>query len=249
MTVSIGVLAGMGPRSTAPFIDMLVSACQSQYGARYDEDFPLMHIISLPTPFRPGYPVDERAMNQALRAGIQSLVSAQTDFIVIPCNLAHCYFDEIARAAGNVPVLHIAESAVQKLPATVNKVAVLATEPVMAAGFWQDKVREAGKEVTDSEALRKQVTELISLIKEYGFSDPAVRECWQRVLSHPVLTQAEAVLVACTDISPLIPPQTGRQIFIDTAENLAESAISYYTHLRTLPGDGRNIAPQELAGQ
>jgi len=40
MTVSIGVLAGMGPRSTAPFIDMLVTDCQVGDGAKYDLDFP-----------------------------------------------------------------------------------------------------------------------------------------------------------------------------------------------------------------
>lgn len=50
MTYSLGVLAGMGPRSTAPFIDMLVDECQKQYGARFDIDYPKMHIISLPTP-------------------------------------------------------------------------------------------------------------------------------------------------------------------------------------------------------
>lgn len=38
MTVSIGVLAGMGPRSTAPFIDMLVTDCHVGYGAKYDMD-------------------------------------------------------------------------------------------------------------------------------------------------------------------------------------------------------------------
>ncbi|WP_051546324.1 aspartate/glutamate racemase family protein [Tatumella sp. UCD-D_suzukii] len=237
MTVSIGVLAGMGPRSTAPFIDMLISACQSQYGACNDEDFPLMHIISLPTPFRPGHPIDEAAMTHALCQGIESLVSAQTDFIVVPCNLAHCYFAEMSRAAGTTPLLHIAESAVQQLPATVKNVAILATEPVMAAGFWQDKIRAAGKEVTDSAQLRTSVTTLIRRIKEYGFSDPVVRECWQTVLSQPEFCQADAVLVACTDISPLIPRHTGRQIFIDTAENLAGSAIRYYTQLRSLQGD------------
>ena len=237
MTVSIGVLAGMGPRSTAPFIDMLISACQSQYGACNDEDFPLMHIISLPTPFRPGHPIDEAAMTHALCQGIRSLINAQTDFIVVPCNLAHCYFSAMSRVAGTTPLLHIAESAVQQLPATVRKVAVLATEPVMDAGFWQDKIRAAGKEVTDSAHFRTSVTTLIRRIKEYGFSDPEVRKCWQTVLSQPELCQADAVLVACTDISPLIPLHPGRKIFIDTAANLAGSAIRHYTQLRTLQGD------------
>ncbi len=237
MTVSIGVLAGMGPRSTAPFIDMLISACQSQYGACNDEDFPLMHIISLPTPFRPGHPVDDAAMTRALSQGIQSLVRAQTDFIVVPCNLAHCYFREMTQAAGSVPVLHIAESAVRQLPATVQKVAVLATEPVMDAGFWQEKIRATGREVSDSAELRSSVTTLIRLIKANGFADPVVRASWQAVLNQPILCQADAVLIACTDISPLIPGQPGRQIFIDTAANLAESAIRDYTHLRSLQGN------------
>ena len=47
----IGILAGMGPRSTAPFVDMVVDECQRQYGARYDIDFPPMQIYALPTPF------------------------------------------------------------------------------------------------------------------------------------------------------------------------------------------------------
>ncbi|GAA0500468.1 broad specificity amino-acid racemase RacX [Tatumella terrea] len=236
MTVSIGVLAGMGPRSTAPFIDMLISACQSQYGACNDEDFPLMHIISLPTPFRPGHPVDDAAMTRALSQGVQSLVRAQTDVIVVPCNLAHCYFKEMIQAAGNVPVLHIAESAVRQLPATVQKVAVLATEPVMDAGFWQEKILATGREVSDSAELRSLVTILIRLIKESGFAVPQVRSCWQAVLSHPTLCQADAVLIACTDISPLIPPEPGRPLFIDTASNLAESAIRYYTQLTVAQG-------------
>lgn len=59
MSYAIGVLAGMGPRSTAPFIDMIISSCQKLYGAKYDIDFPLIHILSLPTPFYPGCEIDE----------------------------------------------------------------------------------------------------------------------------------------------------------------------------------------------
>jgi len=41
----IDTLAGIGPRSTAPFVDMLVDECQRQYGTRYDIDFPPMLIL------------------------------------------------------------------------------------------------------------------------------------------------------------------------------------------------------------
>jgi aspartate racemase len=78
----------MGPRSTAPFIDMLVNSSQVLYGAKYDMGFPTMHIISLPTPFYPGQVIDDRAMIQALQHGISDLVRAEVDLIAVPCNLA-----------------------------------------------------------------------------------------------------------------------------------------------------------------
>ena len=49
---TIGVLAGMGPRSTSPFIDALVTACQMELGCKDDIDFPPIMILSWPTPFR-----------------------------------------------------------------------------------------------------------------------------------------------------------------------------------------------------
>ena len=62
----IGILAGMGPRSTAPFVDMLVDECQRQYGARYDIDFPPMLIYALPTPFYVDRPIDHAALEAAI---------------------------------------------------------------------------------------------------------------------------------------------------------------------------------------
>ena len=69
----IGILAGMGPRSTAPFVDMVVSECQRQYGARYDDEFPPMMIYSLPTPLYVDRPIDEGALRASIRAGLQKL--------------------------------------------------------------------------------------------------------------------------------------------------------------------------------
>jgi aspartate racemase len=55
---TIGILAGMGPRSTAPFIDLIITQCRIQYGAKLDEEFPHMMIYSLPTPFYVDRPID-----------------------------------------------------------------------------------------------------------------------------------------------------------------------------------------------
>ena len=91
----IGVLAGMGPKSTAPFIDKIVQLCQEMYGAKHDIDFPPMMIYSCPTPFFLDRPLDHGALELSIIRGAQKLAATGVDFIVIPCNTAHRYFDHI----------------------------------------------------------------------------------------------------------------------------------------------------------
>lgn len=46
----IGILAGMGPKSTSPFIDKVIDYCQKLYGASNDIDYPHMMIYSARRP-------------------------------------------------------------------------------------------------------------------------------------------------------------------------------------------------------
>ncbi len=233
MMVSVGILAGMGPASTAPFIDMLVTDCRSEYGATYDMDFPKMHIISLPTPFWPGRTIDDKAMIAALQQGIEELVRAQVSFISIPCNLAHCYFAEIQQASAGIPVLHIADSAIESLPDGANRVAILATEPVAEAGIYQERITASGKSVVDSREQRDMVTSLISLVKSAGFYAPDVREAWLNLMSKLGKDGADAVLIACTDLSPLATENPLNFIITDTAGSLSRATIKQYRRLIT----------------
>ncbi len=231
MTISLGVLAGMGPRSTAPFIDMLVTDCQVIYGANYDMDFPKMHIISLPTPFWPGREIDDSAMIAALKQGIEELVRAEVSLIVIPCNLAHCYFTEMEEVSAGVPLLHIADSALESLPTVATKVAVLATEPTLKSRFYQARIESSGKEVIDSRELREMTTSLIELVKTKGFRDPDVQSMWRNLMSVVESHKVEAVLVACTDLSPLITENPFSFVIVDTAASLSRATIKNFRRL------------------
>lgn len=59
---TIGLLAGMGVRSTAPFLELVIEECQRQYGASHQPDYPQMMVLSWPTPFWIDRPVDHDAM-------------------------------------------------------------------------------------------------------------------------------------------------------------------------------------------
>lgn len=111
---TIGILAGMGPRSTSPFLELVLNQCQQQYGARNDIDFPHILIYSLPTPFYIDREIDESALRKSIEEGIKRFESCGVDFIAIPCNSAHKYFDSLVKAV-NVPVLNIIEETLKNI--------------------------------------------------------------------------------------------------------------------------------------
>ena len=93
----------MGPRSTAPFVDMVIDECDRQYAPRAMGEFPHMIVYSLPAPFRLEA-MDHEAVQGAIIAGLQRLESFGVDFIAMPCNTAHLYFPRL-RDSVSVPLL------------------------------------------------------------------------------------------------------------------------------------------------
>ena len=116
----IGILAGMGPKSTGPFVDTVVAECQTIYGAKHDMDFPHMMIYSCPTPFYMDRPIDHEAMKKAIIEGAQKLESTGASFIAMPCNTAHLYFEELQQSL-SIPILNIVDETLKAIPETAKE--------------------------------------------------------------------------------------------------------------------------------
>ncbi|ECU9821725.1 aspartate racemase [Salmonella enterica] len=231
MNFSIGILAGMGPRSTGPFIDLIITECQLQYGALYDMDYPEMHIISLPTPFYPDKIIDNEKMVQVLKYGVSSLVSSGVSLIVVPCNFAHKYFSEMLKVSLGTPLFHITDAALMCIPKDALNVAVIGTAPTLDIGLYQERIFNSGKKYVSSNELRSRTTELINLIKEKGFENRNVIDSWLTLLSCVDSLDVDALLIACTDISPLMKKTVmcnHHFVIVDTSRSLAASAVKAY---------------------
>ena len=124
---TIGILAGMGPRSTAPFLSAVLDECEKQYKAKYDDEFPHIMIYSLPTPFYIDKSVDREELKQSVCEGAKRLESTGVDFIVIPCGSVHTFFDEIV-ASVHIPVLNMIDEVIKQIPKNTSSVAVIATQ-------------------------------------------------------------------------------------------------------------------------
>ncbi|HEX9370751.1 MAG TPA: aspartate/glutamate racemase family protein, partial [Roseiflexaceae bacterium] len=177
----IGILAGMGPRSTGPFVDMVVDECQRQYGATYDDDFPPMMIYALPTPFYVDRPIDHAALRDTICGGLRKLASTGVAFVAMPCNTAHIYFADLAACAG-VPLLNMVDEALRAIPAGAATIALLATRPTAEARVYQSAIERAGLRVAHDDRLQARTDQLIRTIKS-SLDRTAAAELWGDLLA------------------------------------------------------------------
>ena len=223
----------MGPRSTAPFVDMVVSECQRQYGARYDDEFPPMMIYSLPTPFYVDCPIDHAALRAAIASGLQRLAGTGVSLIAMPCNTAHVYFDQLA-AAIDVPLLNMVDLALRALPADAQRVALLATRPTAEARVYQAGIERAGRAVHHDEALQAQVDRLIQTIKTAPDRQAALA-LWRDLLATLASEGVDAVLLACTDLNAVSAAVETSLRLVDATACLAAETVRVWREM----GDGR----------
>ncbi|MEK5250487.1 amino acid racemase [Bacillus sp. FSL R9-9530] len=215
----IGILAGMGPKSTGPFVDTVVAGCQTIYGAKHDIDFPHMMIYSCPTPFYMDRPIDHAAMKKAIIEGAQRLESTGVDFIAMPCNTAHLYFEELQRSI-TIPILNIVVETLKAIPENTKRVALLATEPTVQASIYQDGITKRNIEYIHNEQWQEMINQIITCIK--GGEIEEARKLWS-LLVLQLKDEVDTAIIACTDLNVVVSED-----FVDSAQCLAKAVVRIY---------------------
>lgn len=219
---TIGILAGMGPRSTAPFIDLVVTECQTQYGARDDIDFPRMMICSQPAPFYEDRPVDHTALEAAIRDGLVYLERAGADFLAIACNTAHIYYPTLARGA-SVPLLDMVDLTVSAIPESARKLALIAARPTVESGIYQEGIRQQGFELIDLD-WQSDVDHLLGATRTS--TEPALfTRLWSGLTDRAQAAGADTIVVACLDLSGVLAHARTTLRIVDASQCLAREIV------------------------
>ncbi|MBG9838911.1 MULTISPECIES: aspartate/glutamate racemase family protein [Bacillus cereus group] len=215
----IGILAGMGPKSTGPFVDTVVAGCQTIYGAKHDMDFPHMMIYSCPTPFYMDRPIDHEAMKKAIIEGAQKLESTGASFIAMPCNTAHLYFEELQQSL-SIPILNIVDETLQAIPETAKRVALLATEATVQSGIYQDGIAKRNIEYIHYEQWQESINEIITYIKSGEVEES--HELWNALVLQ-LREEVDTAIIACTDLNVVVSEN-----FVDSSQCLAKAVVRMY---------------------
>jgi aspartate racemase len=222
---TIGILGGMGPEATADLYYRIVKATPVER----DQDHPRTIIYSnskVPdrTPAITGG--GESPLPEMLMAA-RSLEGAGADFLIIPCNTAHYFIEELRNELG-IPVLHMIEMTARHVAREypdAKTVGLIATDGTLSSGIYERFFRTAGMKVLvpNADLQSSTMDAIYSHIKKGDLATG--RKISLDVARDLVGHGADLVICGCTEISLVLKDGDITVSVVDPLQVLAEVAV------------------------
>ena len=219
----LGVIGGLGPMATAYFLQLLVQMTE----ARTDQEHIEVLLHSKPQiPDRTRFILGqsrEDPLPQMVEIG-RELAGQGAELIAVPCVTAH-YFQKKLEDSIGIPVVDtIRETALSLKAAGVTKAGILATDGTIESGLFQRAFAGEGiSAMLPDRAGQQAVMQIIYQNVKAG--PPVDSAAFWRVAEGLFGQGAQAVLLACTELS-LVKRDFGLgEGFLDVMEVLARKAV------------------------
>lgn len=196
-----GIIGGLGPKATATFIYNIVDRTV----AERDQDHPEFILFNHPTiPDRSAYILERSNPNPLpyLIKDVQKMSEFQVSFIVIPCNTAHFFYDEL-QSHSEVPIVHMIRETVSHITSSFpqyKKIGILGTPGTIKSNLYQNELQKAGlSSILPTEIIQEKVNELIFQKAKKGenIDDKAYLD----VLRNMSELGCDTTIIGCTELS------------------------------------------------
>ena len=227
---TIGMLGGMSWESTSIYYKLLNKRVAQKLGGLHSAkillqsvDFAVMEALMTAG--------DWETIGQQLSRAALNLEKAGAEMIILGSNTMHKVAPEVAAGVG-IPLLHLAEvTAGALLRQGIVKAALLGTRYTMEEDFYSGVLRRRGIEVLIPEAAdRAMINDVIFQELCLGRIEDASRQKLLSVIDGLRERGAQGVVLGCTEIGLLLPPQDGDFPLLDTtvlhATAAAEMALA-----------------------
>jgi len=225
MMKRLGILGGMGPAASAEFITRLVQ----QTPANCDQEH--IPFVLWNEPRTPDRSTSMRAGNDDplpyLKEGILSLKSVGCDYIVIPCNSAHYWYNELNELG--IPVIHIVDSVVdelKRLDIDNQTIGIMGTQGTIEYGIYQQRLEKQGWKciVPDQAEMDYFVQPAIHFIKAGNMVD--ANYLLVKVIDSLISRGAKAVVLGCTELPLAVRELEQNGIpLVNSIDSLVKKAI------------------------
>ncbi len=226
----LGILGGMGPLAAADFLAKLVAETPA---TRDQEHIPYVAwgVPQIPERSTAILHHGESPLPQMLR-GIAALKQAGASVVVIACNTAHYWHDDLVREGG-LPILHIADAVCDMLGErgiAAGKVGLLGTDGTIKAGFFQQRFAARGLDcvLSSRDDQDKLVLPAIAAVKANDL--PLAHGLAVDAVARLLDSGAQAVVLACTE-TPLAIDFADSHVHaccIDATRALARACVVWH---------------------
>ena len=245
----IGILGGMGTQAGLDFCNKLAT----QYRGKIDQDYPLFFLYNKSN--IPGRPESignttgtlsnrfenissKRKYEKVLKSlvdGCKKLEKAKCKFIVIPCNTAHYWYDDLQKKI-RIPIINMPKEVfnhTKKACKKNSKIGLLATEGTLKTKVY-DKIFSKDYELCfPTNKLQKQsVNKAIKEVKMGNVKKAAI--IIQSSIKYLIKNKCKKIILGCTEL-PIaifafksIKTAKTSKIFLDPNLILATSSVKKY---------------------
>lgn len=222
----VGIIGGMGPEATVDMMARVIRATP----AKDDIDHIRMLVDNNPKiPSRIKAVIEGTGESPApcMIGMAQNLVAWGADFLVIPCNTAHYYYDAV-QAAVDVPVLNMIDLTVAAITTEnqgVQRPGLLASTAVLMTGLYKKRFTEKGLDlITPADSVQAKVMTAIRQIKTGDFGSREI-DTVNGAAKELTAAGANVLIVACTELSIISPSLKSSVRLYDTSQVLAEAVV------------------------
>ncbi|MBQ4354966.1 MAG: amino acid racemase [Clostridia bacterium] len=223
----LGIIGGLGPMSSAYFYELITDHTKA---SRDQEHMDIILSSRATTPDRTDYILGKSSDSPlpAMIADARSLENYGATAIVIPCNTAH-YFIEEVRKSVSVPMPSIITETVRHIKKCgYAKAAVLATAGTISTETYQRELTAFGLDyMIPDENGREKLMDIIYSDVKRGVIPP--KEKLYAVTDPMFASGCDCAILGCTELS-LIGRQMHDERFVDSLETLAACAIRLMGH-------------------
>lgn len=220
---TLGVIGGVGPLSTAYFMEVLINKTD----VKTDQDHIDMIVLNdCQIPDRTAYILDNSKESPVgyMQEDAVKLQEYGCDLIVTPCNTAHFFINEL-QSVVDIPIINmIDETALYLKSENVTKVGIMATTGTITTELFQKALQNKGiTPVIPSDANQENVMSII--YDQVKAGKPIDRNKFKSVVGELRLDGCEKIILGCTELSVLKKEYSLSDFYVDSLEVLAEVAI------------------------
>ena len=232
----IGILGGMGTQAGLDFCNKLAKLNKG----KTDQQYPLFILYNKSN--IPGRPENLHKYNKVLKsllAGCKFLEKSKCKFIVIPCNTAHYWFDDLQKKT-KIPIISMPREVYNHSNKTCkknSKIGLLATEGTLKTGIYNKFFDKKFKLINPSKSIQKNNVNMAIKFVKMGKIKEAERAVRPAVNSL-IKMKCNKIILGCTELPIAIFAFKSFQkikkskTFLDPNLILAHSSMKRYKTIR-----------------